>query len=398
MAERLVNTGQEVTVWNRTPRPDAVLGAHVADSAAAAVAEADLVITMLADAAAVSDVLFGAQRAAAAMRPEALLIDMSTIGPHAVADIRRRLPENVGLVDAPVLGSIEPAAAGKLLVLAGGSEADLARCQKVLETFGEVRRAGQLGAGAALKVAVMGALVPVRVLLAEVLDAAEASGVGRDAVAQILDSRGFGAVAGRPEPAPQPRYSLAHAAKDLGLAIDAVGKDSVDLTIVAAALDRLDEAKQAGLGDRDLSAIYAYDMAHGRSTAAERRLERRNPPSVPAPIGAYSHAVRTGNLLFVSGQVAIDNDGQIVGAGDIEAQTDFVFDSLERILADQGATFDDVVSLRTYLLDMDSTLAGYRAVRIRRVTGDPPSSTTVEVTRLVHPDLLVEIDLVAALR
>jgi 3-hydroxyisobutyrate dehydrogenase len=245
----------------------------------------------------------------------------------------------------------------------------------------------------------MSAIVPVRVLLAEVLNAAEASGVDRKVLTEILDHRGFLAMTGSPEPVPQPRYSLAHAAKDLQLAIEALrGGDGVDLTVVAAALDRLREAKHAGLGDRDLSAIYAYDMARDRSSGSAPRIEKRNPASVPPPIGAYSHAVRTGNLLFVSGQVALDENRQVVGAGDIEAQTEFVFDCLERILADYGATFDDVVSLRTYLLDMESTLPGYRAVRTRRITGDPPSSTTVEVTRLVHPALLVEVDLVTALR
>jgi enamine deaminase RidA (YjgF/YER057c/UK114 family) len=125
-----------------------------------------------------------------------------------------------------------------------------------------------------------------------------------------------------------------------------------------------------------------------------------DPAGVPAPPGGwYSHAVRVevgdGALLFVSGQVALDENGDIVGAGDMKRQAEQVFDVLERILTDQGATFRDVVSIRTYVTDM-SLLSAYGAVRSRHITGTPPTSTTVQVARLFRPEALVEVDLVAA--
>lgn len=126
-----------------------------------------------------------------------------------------------------------------------------------------------------------------------------------------------------------------------------------------------------------------------------------DPDTVPPPPGGwYSHAARVetgaGALLFVSGQVALGDDGNIVGPGDMERQADRVFTLLERILADQGAGFGDVVSIRTFLTDMDLRSA-YGAVRARHLTGPAPTSTTVEVSRLFLPEALVEVELVAAI-
>jgi 3-hydroxyisobutyrate dehydrogenase len=391
MARRLVAAGHDLTVWNRTPMPSAVPGAQVAPSAAAAVADAELVITMLSDPAAVTDVLFGRHDAVPAMQPGSLLIEMSTIGPHAVADIRRRLPESIGLIDAPVLGGLEPAASGSLLVLAGGPQTDLNRAGKVLEAWGEVRHLGPLGSGAAMKLAVMGVVVPMRVLLAETLAAADANGLDQAALLDILGSRGLASFTAQTAPAEETRYALAHAAKDLTLAQQDLGRPGLQLGMLAGARSRLVDAERAGLGGRDLSAIYGPGLS-----VRNGHIQKINPSSVPAPAGAYSHAVRAGDLLFVSGQAALDDGGNVVGEGDIDVQSEFVFDCLERILANQGATFDDVVSIRTYLTDM-TMLPRYGGVRSRRITGEPPSSTTVEVPKLFRPGLLIEVDVVAAL-
>jgi enamine deaminase RidA (YjgF/YER057c/UK114 family) len=128
-------------------------------------------------------------------------------------------------------------------------------------------------------------------------------------------------------------------------------------------------------------------------------LTRIDPDTVPPPPGGwYSHAARVdigaGALLFVSGQVALDDDGAIVGVGDMAVQSQRVFTLLECILADQGAGFGDVVSIRTFVTDM-ALLPEYGAVRARYLTGPPPTSTTVEVSRLFRPEALVEVDLVA---
>jgi 2-iminobutanoate/2-iminopropanoate deaminase len=125
-----------------------------------------------------------------------------------------------------------------------------------------------------------------------------------------------------------------------------------------------------------------------------------NPATVPAPAGPYSHAVRLdldgGALLLVSGQVALDEAGELVGADSMADQAQHVFQTLGAILAAHGATFDDVVNIRTFLTDM-SRLGEYGAVRAKYLTGQPPTSTTVEVSRLFRPGVLVEVDVVAAI-
>ena len=128
------------------------------------------------------------------------------------------------------------------------------------------------------------------------------------------------------------------------------------------------------------------------------RATRSNPDTVAAPMGTYSQAVRveTGDAVWihVSGQIAIDLEGNLVGPGDVRAQTRQVFENLRAILAANGATFADVVKIGTFLTTLDD-LAGMREVRSEYLTSEPPASTAVQVVALVVPDALIEIDLVA---
>jgi 2-iminobutanoate/2-iminopropanoate deaminase len=128
------------------------------------------------------------------------------------------------------------------------------------------------------------------------------------------------------------------------------------------------------------------------------RATRSNPDTVAAPVGTYSQAVRveTGDAVWihVSGQIAIDLEGNLVGSGDLRAQTRQVFENLRAILEAHGATFADVVKIGTYLTTLDD-LAGMREVRSEYLTSEPPASTAVQVAALVVPDALIEIDLVA---
>ena len=123
-----------------------------------------------------------------------------------------------------------------------------------------------------------------------------------------------------------------------------------------------------------------------------------NPDGVGAPVGNYSHVARVeagdAAFLFISGQVAIDSDGTLVGEGDMARQCEQTFENLRLILEDQGATFADVVKLNTYTTDM-SQLGVLREVRGRYISTEPPASTTVEVSGLFRPEVLVEMEVVA---
>jgi 2-iminobutanoate/2-iminopropanoate deaminase len=131
------------------------------------------------------------------------------------------------------------------------------------------------------------------------------------------------------------------------------------------------------------------------------KLERSNPDGVAPPAAnGYSHAVRVPlgdtTLLVVSGQLPLDADGQLVGAGDLRAQTGQVFENLRTILEANGATFADVVRIGTYVTDL-TDLAAVREVRRDYLRPEPPASTLVQVVALVLPDAMIEVDLEAVI-
>jgi enamine deaminase RidA (YjgF/YER057c/UK114 family) len=122
-----------------------------------------------------------------------------------------------------------------------------------------------------------------------------------------------------------------------------------------------------------------------------------NPPSLPTPPG-YTQvvAVTGGRTIYVAGQIALDQQGNLVGAGDLRAQTRQVFANLQAALAAAGATFAHVVKLNYYLLDA-SQIAVVREVRDAFLnTAHPPASTLVEVRRLASEHFLIEIEAIAS--
>jgi 2-iminobutanoate/2-iminopropanoate deaminase len=131
------------------------------------------------------------------------------------------------------------------------------------------------------------------------------------------------------------------------------------------------------------------------------RLDFDNPENAPRPAGPYSQVARldlggtAGALLILSGQVALDDDGAVIGPGDLARQSRVVLEGISALLSAHGASLADVAHIRTCLLDM-SQLADYAGVRREFFPGTPPASTTVEVSGLFRPGLLIEIEVTAA--
>src|SRR5262245_37835077 len=120
------------------------------------------------------------------------------------------------------------------------------------------------------------------------------------------------------------------------------------------------------------------------------------PATLLQPFG-YSHVVEApaGTIVYISGQVPLDAEGQLVGEGDFEAQTRQVFENLTRALEAADATWADVVKLDYFLRDVGQ-IAAVRTIRDEYIdTEHPPASTLVEVSGLFRPDVLVEIQAVA---
>ena len=133
------------------------------------------------------------------------------------------------------------------------------------------------------------------------------------------------------------------------------------------------------------------------STSASTRF--LNPPAIAKP-GGYSHVVEVvgpGRIVYTAGQLGLRPDGTF--ADGFVAQAEQAFLNLKAALEAVGATFDDVIKLNNYLIDIERNLGGYREVRDRFVnTARPPASTTVGVAALARRDALFEVEAVAMLK
>ena len=151
-----------------------------------------------------------------------------------------------------------------------------------------------------------------------------------------------------------------------------------------------------------IATLIAFLVTPGWIIADEQAKDAKsmNEPQIRflnrAPAG-YSQVVevRGGRTLYISGQVALDESGQVVGSGDFTAQVKQVFANLKARLDEAGASFNDVVKLSFYLLDSTNlqTVRDVRDVYVNRE--HPPASTLVVVKQLFRPDLLVEVDAIA---
>jgi 2-iminobutanoate/2-iminopropanoate deaminase len=121
-------------------------------------------------------------------------------------------------------------------------------------------------------------------------------------------------------------------------------------------------------------------------------------PRLSKPVGVFSHAVKAEGkqFLFISGLTARDKDGNIVGKGDMTAQTMQVLENMRIVLEEAGASFEHVVKVTVYVTDL-KYFKEVHEVRARYFKEDLPASTLVQVSRLVNEDCMIEIDAIAVL-
>lgn len=125
-------------------------------------------------------------------------------------------------------------------------------------------------------------------------------------------------------------------------------------------------------------------------------IDSFNPPDVWAPFGAFSMGVVQGDgqIVYLKGQVALDPQGEVVGHGDMPAQVLQVLENLQKVLAHVGGGMADIVSLTQFVTDIEAFMA-CGAVRKEFFAAPYPVTTTIEVSRLYDPALLVEINAIA---
>ena len=264
IARNLLRAGFEVRVWNRTPARAGGLaaeGALVAPSPAAAAAGVGVLITMLTDGAAVEHVMTGPGGALSALGPDAVWIQMSTVGAEwsdRLATLAARHP--VAYVDAPVSGSSQPAEDGQLVILASGAGSARSRLEPVFAVLGRqtlwLQRAGD---GSRLKLALNNWLAVLVEGMAETLTLSSALGLDPHlVVATIADGPLASAYATNKGTAMldaqfAPGFPLQHAAKDAALAADAAHNHRVELPLTVALLRRWQRAIELGHGADDVA-------------------------------------------------------------------------------------------------------------------------------------------------
>lgn len=236
MARQLLAAGHPLTVWNRTAEKAEPLvreGARLAAGPAEAVRDADVVITMLAGPDAVRAV---ADAIVPELRTGVYWVEMSTVGPDVVRELGARVPDGVTLVDAPVMGSTDKAASGRLGILAGG-EAD--GVEHILACFGPVTRTGPLGSGAALKIVVNTAVIGGVALVAEAMKLADALGLDEETAKGALAGGPLGGAVGRAF-ATDVHFGSDLAVKDVALATEVTRLPAMEAVLAhykAAAAD-----------------------------------------------------------------------------------------------------------------------------------------------------------------
>ena len=265
MARNVVAAGFPTTVWNRSPQvaaPLVELGATAAEGAEEAVRQADVVITMLPDAAAVTSVMIDGS-VLEALAPGALWAQMGTIGVQATVDLAATVQSarpDVLFVDAPVSGSKGPAEQGQLLILASGPDEAPVVVDPIFSAIGrKTQWVGPAGAGSRLKLVVNGWLAFLVEGAAETLALADRVGIGRDELTAALEggplasSLAMAKLAKMVSGHYDAEFPLAWALKDVDLCNDEAGQPP--LPVLAAISQQWHVAVDQGLGREDISAV-----------------------------------------------------------------------------------------------------------------------------------------------
>jgi len=267
IARNIARAGIELVAWNRSrakAEPLARECAHLCDTPAEAAASAELIVTMLSDADAVLATMQGSNGALAGARPDSVWIQMSTIGEQGTARCAELAHEHgIGFVDAPVLGTKQPAQEGKLVVMASGPQSLRERVQPVFDAVAQRTMwvGEQAGASTRLKLVTNAWIVSVVEGAAETIALAEGLGLDGSAFLRAIDGGPLDmpylrlkaeAMAERDF---EPTFALKLAAKDARLAVESADRLGLDLPVLEAISARMQEAVPEH-GDEDLSATF----------------------------------------------------------------------------------------------------------------------------------------------
>ena len=268
IARNLLAAGFPVSVWNRTAARAAPLaddGARLAPSPADAAKNADVVLTMLADGAAVQETMSGPEGALQAMRAGSVWIQMATVGLDWIGRLTGLAAENgVELIDAPVSGSDGPAREAKLIVLASGPHQARARVQPIFDAIGrQTLWLGPTGQGTRMKLVLNNWLVTQVEAVSETVALSEALGLDPHLFPEAIDDAPLGSPYAVAKARAMisgdfsPGFALRLAFKDASLALDAAQELGLSLPLTAALAPRWRQAIADGHANDDVSSVFA---------------------------------------------------------------------------------------------------------------------------------------------
>lgn len=267
MARNLLKAGFAVNVFNRTHAKAQSLvsaGARCFTSAADAVRDADIVLTMVSDGNACTELMQGAG-VLAALPERAVWLQMATVGVEAIEQLAGLAAQRgTAFVDCPVLGTKQPAESGELVVLASGQPDLRTRCQTVFDAVGKktVWVGDSAGSASRLKLVVNTWVVGLVALLGETLAVADALGIDATRFLGAIDGGPLGPpyaqLKGRAmlDHAYPPAFPLRLALKDARLVLAALRPSGLEAHVTEAVADCYERALASGLGDQDMAAIY----------------------------------------------------------------------------------------------------------------------------------------------
>jgi 3-hydroxyisobutyrate dehydrogenase len=268
IARNAAGAGIEVRAWNRTAEraePLSEHGVEVASEPADAVRGTDLFATVLTDTEAVLSVV---DRELLEAAGDAVWVQMSTIGLEGTARCAELAQQaGVELVDAPVVGTKQPAEQGELMVLASGPEDVQDRCKPLFDAIGKrTVWLGPAGEGTRYKLIVNAWLVGVVESLAETIALAEGLGAEPRRFLELIEGGpmdlAYAQLKGKAmiERSFETAFPLAHAAKDAGLVLDAAGESGLSLPLVETVREQMARAIELGHGEEDMAATVAASM------------------------------------------------------------------------------------------------------------------------------------------
>jgi len=266
MAQNLLRTGFDVTVWNRSAGRDTdlvAMGARVASTPAQVGEACEIVVVCVTDAPQVNEVVFSSDGLADGLRPGSLIVDCSTISPVSTRDFADRLAaRQVHWVDAPVSGGSEGAQRATLSIMVGGDESDVARARPVLDAMGStITHVGELGAGQWAKAINQVIIAGTYLGVAEGITLGLTAGLDMDKVVTALAGGAAGSWilqnrSGRMIANEYPLgFKISLHRKDLAIALALASQTGADLPVASLAAALEDELIAHGHGDDDNSAL-----------------------------------------------------------------------------------------------------------------------------------------------